>query len=567
MTSSTGLDQLLLEYRRCITSSTELLQNDLLSPQQLLQYAKDRNIRIFNQEKIKHLWRIGIIRADLVVAEKEIKRPALELISADDAGIYTYLDTRKLRRRKKGYGGSFSKKPPVRKDIELYFHPFRLFVLYHVERVFSIGTNSTQYLNYPEGQITVSKMLIEHMDKWTSTQQYCDLFDKWNKTAELAIIFEPISYQEVYRSFRWGFPDDEDTARAKREKYSKDVLLQIPSINTADFEEHRKDLCQNAELVDSNKLLHVLIHLTSWYREQKMKGAIGECMLFLSMAEIIRRTLERTLDQKLPEEDQLGFGQWMPGARKMLYGTDRVFDADQKVLREFLSGIGIDYGTKVRCYLEGETELGALKHAVGELNGIEFVNLRGHFIEKRGKGLAFMGSLKNDIKSHVFSIVLLDGDRQDFTRVVKKAAEEEHIFGRYFISTPDFEFSNFSLEELVEILVAIANKDDIEGVIKEDLLSDLVGVSSSKDLFRILGQTYPQLNNIRKGERWGQELMDYAIKNPKSPSREEEGGANNERPIIEAARVALIGRKSGYIKSLDKYKVSPDTGTLIEREK
>lgn len=413
----------------------------------------------------------------------------------------------------------------------------------------------------------MSKMLIEHMDKWTSTKQFCDLFDKWNKTAELAIIFEPISYQEVYGSFRWRFPDDEKIARAKREKYSKDYLLQIPSIDAADFEEHRKDLCQNAESIDGNKLLHVLIHLTSWHGEQKMKGAIGECMLFLSMAEIIRRTLERTLDQQLPEEDQLGFGQWMPGARKMLYGTDRVFDGDPKVLREFLSGIGIDYGTKVRCYLEGEIELGAMKHAVGDLNGIEFVNLRGHFIEKRGKGLAFKGSLKNDIKSHVFSIVLLDGDRQDFVRVVKKAAEEELIFGRYFISTPDFEFSNFSLEELVEILVAIANKDNLECVIKEELLSDLEGVGSSKNLFRLLDESYPQLKNIRKGERWGEELMGYAITNPKSPLREEEGGANNERPIIEAARVALIGRKSGYVKSHDKYKVDPDTGNLIEREK
>ena len=287
-------------------------------------------------------------------------------------------------------------------------------------------------------------------------------------------------------------------------------------------------------------------------------------MLFLSMAEVIRRTLEQALDQQLPEEDQMGFGQWMSGARKMLYGTERVFDGDQKVLREFLSGIGIDYGTKVRCYVEGETELGALKSAVGDLNGIEFVNLRGQFVEKKGKGLAFKGSLENDRKSHVFSIVLLDGDRQDFVRVVKKAAEEGIIFGRFFVSKPDFEFANFSLEELIDVLVSIADKEDIEGVEKEQLLSDLEGVSSSRELFRILGQSYQQLSSIQKSEKWGEELMDYAIKHPQA-SAQSGSDDEKERPIIEAARVALIGRKSGYIKSYDQYKVDPDTGKLIER--
>jgi hypothetical protein len=62
------------------------------------------------------------------------------------------------------------------------------------------------------------------------------------------------------------------------------------------------------------------------------------------------------------------------------------------------------------------------------------LNLRGQVVEKGGKGLNFAASLKNDMTSHVFSVVLLDEDRHDYVRALRKAARDGNFFGRFFMS-------------------------------------------------------------------------------------------------------------------------------------
>ncbi len=120
-----------------------------------------------------------------------------------------------------------------------------------------------------------------------------------------------------------------------------------------------------SEDIDSNKSLHVLLRLTSWHQRNKLKNAIGGSVLRLTMAEIIRRPLEAALKIELPEEDEMGYGQWFNGARKALYGTNRVLDAPKEEIKDFLVEAGLDFGVKVRCYLEGETEFGAINYALG----------------------------------------------------------------------------------------------------------------------------------------------------------------------------------------------------------
>ena len=41
------------------------------------------------------------------------------------------------------------------------------------------------------------------------------------------------------------------------------------------------DLTTNAEMLDDNKVLHVLIRLTMWHDRQNVKSALGGCMLLL----------------------------------------------------------------------------------------------------------------------------------------------------------------------------------------------------------------------------------------------------------------------------------------------
>jgi hypothetical protein len=281
-------------------------------------------------------------------------------------------------------------------------------------------------------------------------------------------------------------------------------------------------------------------------------------MLLLAMAEIIRRAAEDALALTLSEEDEIGFGQWMAGARKALYGSERVLDASREVSRDFLTSMGLDYGIKVRCYVEGDTELGALTSAVGNAGGIEFINLRGQFVERRGRGLNFVDSLKNDIKSHVFSVVILDEDRDDHVRAVKRAAATGDFFGRFFVSSPDFEFSNFTINELAEILLNFVERERAQITTISEVLEVVSNAKSGKQFFQ--ATVHIGFQEVGKSEAWGVALMNYASQHrtlPRGHSR-----AGETRPVIEIAELLMRARDVGYLRSLDGYRVDPDTGEL-----
>src|SRR5258708_16163924 len=97
----------LLTQRRELANTPELWQFDLLSPQEFCQFAKDRGVPVFDAGTVINLWRLGLLRADLIRATRELKMPSLELVSADD-GVFTYCDERQVAHRDAGYGGAFA---------------------------------------------------------------------------------------------------------------------------------------------------------------------------------------------------------------------------------------------------------------------------------------------------------------------------------------------------------------------------------------------------------------------------------------------------------------------------
>ena len=550
-----------LATQRCeLVKYPELWQFDLLTPQKLSQYAKDMGFPVFNVGIITNLWRVGLLRSDLISARSKIEMPSLELVSEEN-GLFTYCDKRRVEHHAQGYGGTLARKEPELDSMELLFHPFRLYVLYHIDRVFRSNSSSIQYLLDPEGLIVLARHNIEFLNKWTSGEEFSERFEHWNRTAELAIVFEPTTYMTIFHEIRWRYPDTEDTLEAKLAKRRGKVRQFIFEVSEIQINEIRAELCRNAEFLDQNKLVHVLLRLMSRHERLKVRSALGACMQFLCMAEIIRRAAEDALVKNLPEEDEMGFGQWMDGARKSIYGTERILDASRESCRDFLTSMGLDYGVKVRCYVEGETELGALASAVGDAGGTEFVNLRGQVLEKRGKGLSFAVALKNDMKSHTFSVVVLDQDREDHVRALKKAAKVDTFFGRFFISSPDFEFANFTVSELVDVLTDLAEQGNVLIPARARIMQLVASARSGKEFFDLLKKN--GLQEICKSETWGVALMNYALQRTELPQDHKRSGET--RPVIEVARLLVIAREAGYLRSLDKYRVDPETGKLLEK--
>ncbi|HVZ16256.1 MAG TPA: hypothetical protein VG897_04015 [Terriglobales bacterium] len=399
------------------------------------------------------------------------------------------------------------------------------------------------------------------MDRWTRSPDCANRFEDWNQIAELAICCEPTAYQAVFYEERFSGLEAYDSIRQGRRDFQNTLDAFLTETPLGEIHNAREELCCDAQIIDDNKLLHVLLRLMSSHERQKVKGQIGAALLFLSMAEMIRREAETATSSQLPEEDEIGFGEWMVGARKSIFGSERFLDSAPETRRNFLTTMGLDFGVKVRCYVEGETELGALESAVGSGYGIQFVNLRGAFAEGSGRGLSFADSLQNDLKSKIFSVIAFDGDRLDNLRLVRKAAADGAFFGRFFIAQPDFEFENFVLDELIDVTMTLVNQefDSDSGFRREDVRKAVAGASSGKEFFQRLRAI--GITRVDKGRIWGRNLVGQAVRRPRIPD-----GRNEDRQVIQIARLLLHARQSGFDRSFDKLRVDPSSGELVPRQ-
>lgn len=373
-------------------------------------------------------------------------------------------------------------------------------------------------------------------------------------------MLEPIAYGKVFHPLKWQFPDSEESMKAKLDQRREQAKILLSGFSGEQIGTFRSELCHAAETIDNNKMVHVLLRLMAPRQRLKLRNALGATMFFLSMTEIIRRAAEEATGEQLPEEDEIGFGQWMPGARESIYGSNRILDAPPQAQRDFLTGMELDYGVKVRSYLEGATELGAMTSAAGEGTGAEFINLSGKVIER--DVLAFVEALQSDKRSHVFSIVLMDKDIDKNVDALRKAAKEGKFFGRFFISDPDFEFASFAIDELVSVWLTLATRRE-DGVPPHDVILNLVmKVNSAKEFFKVLNGN--NLCHVSKGFDWGVALMNYAIQHPKLP--EGHPGAGNTRPVVEAARLIIDARRSKYVATRARFEVDPETGKLRNKQ-
>jgi hypothetical protein len=215
------------------------------------------------------------------------------------------------------------------------------------------------------------------------------------------------------------------------------------------------------------------------------------------MAEILRRSTEMVFEIELPEEhDSEGFN-------RFFFGDDRLTD-NYNARGEFLRTLGLDHSIRLRRYVEGDTELGALENEISRAQNIELVNLRGEVTAAKGKGLSFRENLLADMNRSVYSWVSLDADCENNKKVLLKAVADGEMFGAFFISTPDFEFGNFTRDELVSVLWGIALERGAERSEREALSRACSETRSGEDFLRLLGKAFPRYRasvKVRHGVR------------------------------------------------------------------
>lgn len=542
-------------------------QIDLLDAGRLDSFASRRGLMsFFLGDKLRDIWQLGWLRADLVISPITVELPGLIYLEKDDFGQYIYADERVLEVRSTGWANAISELSPVSREIKLLFHPFRYYVLYHINRVLKLHTSQLQVLVTADRYTKLIDQQIEHFQQWSAKPDFVENVASWNLATALAIAAEPCFHERMFGMLRYSFHIGLDEQRHKILEHWTDVAKWYGHIGLERLEQFRRDLCLAAEMLDPNKNVHTMLRLTHGEdRFARTEGRLGGAMCLLTMAETLRRAAEEAFQTTLREEDELGFGVTPHGVKQQLYGSDRIIDADRGVKGQFLRSFGLDYGVRIRWYVEGDTEYWAIDSILGRYTAVELINLRGQVVASLGKGLTFRDNLHNDIKSQAFSLVSIDGDQSSNLRAVRKAAEDDQICGMFFVSTPDFEFANFDLSELEQVLwqLAIESGIDLESNARQLFHAEISEARSSKQLFQAARQISPDLTRLGKGRDWGEKLMSFAWDNPE---RIDPGtGERKTRPIVEAIEIAVQSVGADYHITRTQMRTDPITGRVVKR--
>jgi hypothetical protein len=421
-------------------------------------------------------------------------------------------------------------------------------------------------LQSPKGYSRLLQREIEQFNAFSSKPEFTENVILWNRISALSVAVEPCFFEQVFGILRAPAGRSFELQQKQISNHWGEVEQCFNEVGLDRLETYRRDLCIAAEMLDRNKGAHTLLRLTRGeWRIKHVKGRIGGSMLLLTMAEMLRRGSEKTFNIELREEDELGFGVFIPKVKEEIYGSSRILDGNASVKTRWLQSLGLDSGIKLRWYVEGDTEYYALESIFGNYIGIDLVNLKGHVVARTGKGVGFRDNLRSDIKSMIFSFVSIDGDRSDYRRAIKKAAQDDDICGMFFVARPDFEFQNFTLVELEEILWQFAQDQCPEPVFeRSDLHRAIRGTTNAKELLAAAAKVSSCLQYVGKGGDWGKRLAAYAWQHPEMSSAPPNG--KQRRQVIEAIEHALRIIHLEYQPSRNRSKVDPMTGLPVPRD-
>jgi hypothetical protein len=533
-----------------------------ISAADLCTFGRDRGLNYWCLDnEIERLWQVGLLRADLVISQHSLEDAGLTLIEQTEEGQYLYSDGRNCVEREEGLGGVFGELEEFPRGVALLVHPFRYFVLRQIEQTLEINIGKTQILRFPDGFSNVLRNHVEVFGQHTAAHTFLDRVRHWNEVASMAIAAEPFTFNRLFGvysiPYQYAHNGNEKEFRVILREHFLEYAEIMRPIGIERFKELIAELNQEARSLEPNAdVLKVLRFTKRRYRLERVKGLLGGAVYLITMAEMLRRAAELIFETNLPEEnDSDGFNEYF-------YGAGRLSD-DYKARGEFLRNLGLDHSVRLRWYVEGDTEFGALENELGRDQNIELVNLRGEVVAGKGKGLSFRENLLADMNRSIYSWVSLDGDVENNLKVLLKAVDEDAMFGMFFISNPDFEFENFTGDELIETLWQVALEREADPSEKQVLLQNTSSAESAKELFKAAKKAVPSLHGFDKGKSWGTRLMEVARNNHKFRGDR----SWKTRPVIESVILARHTADCNYFLSRKECEIDKKTGRIVKKPK
>lgn len=576
MSQNSSSDQLLdpVTLALWIVQRSHIWQMSFLSAKELAEFAAKRGLPSYREEYINHLWKSGLLRADLIVSSQQFDEFGIISIGQGE-GKFLYADARLPQPFQDTTNMSLEEAQDVSPALKLFFHPFRFAVLQSFEGV--VPRLAPIQLLYPQlYQIQEIMALWDRMiEPARRNFQYAQL---WNDIASLLVATEPCFYQHIFQHLHvrlfqtqplprgWSQEGETDTIdnasfnalHAEIGRHWNDVANHYRTLDVDRLKQLHLDLCRQIRQLDRNTSVLTILRLGKEKLRLDLEGHLGGAMLFRTMAEVLRRAIEDVFAIQLEEEED----EWLDASKEKLFGSRRLFDGGRSSDNELLRYQGLSYGSRLRWYVEGETEFWGLSDFFKTIGAtdIEILNLRGQIVQKNS--MAFRESLRSDIRMSIFSFVSLDADINRNLQALRQAVKSNQICGCYFVSSPDFEFENFDLSELQEIVWNIAIERGADVTRKAFFLTATSGTKKGKTFFQGVERAtsdIPELWNVAKGEEWGKRLLQYALSHPDKVN-------GDARLCIKAIRLAFNTRAASYNYTRLHFRVDPKTGESVKRD-
>jgi hypothetical protein len=458
-----------------------------------------------------------------------------------------------------GHPGYFHKKGWLtadRKDStgNPLFHPFRFYVVYKILDRCKIRISPSDPLN----RDSVLALVQNFLKSLPRDDDFAQFIQKTTKIVDLAVLLEPAYWPGVtsWLSRRLMSDDEfvtEENFDARLAQYRTKVNDLVAKLDPKFWSEQHKVMRRDAVVLDENTNLYVLLRLTHWKQRKELKGTLSGALWLRHMAEVIRRAFEQTQGVHWPEEDE-AYGTWVPGGRKLVFGFDRPLDNISDAKPYVTASWGLHTGSALRWYVEGKTEYYAnLEILVDPATfGIEMLNLRGNIVaESDNIALKLTDLLEEDKAQKRFSFVSFDTDVVANVRTIRRQVKKGRIVGFIAANTPDFEFANFALVELVEVAATLdEHNGQLGSVIRKATWDTVSNMGQFEDRYKSVSLRSPA---SLKGEEWGRALAQYAIK---SPIRSDTGA---HRLFLVAIEKAIRARSAIYDVELDSWEFDPAT--------
>ncbi len=437
------------------------------------------------------------------------------------------------------------------------FHPFRIFAIYRILEACDLRIARCASLR-ADSYLRLTKRCLGEIP---TDDEFRKLGAEWNRVVDLAVLLEPVYWPRIVEKQRSPLVIDEKQLRKLQGDFRAQTLEFVKTLDPHKWRRVHECLRLDAWRLDKNAYLYILLRVADWHERQALKGPLSGALWLRHMAEVIRRGFEEAFAESWPEEYGHGGDHWYPGAKQRIFATERPLDNAIRTKPSVAHKFGLFTGSSVRWYVEGDTEYFAFLEALSEpeVFGIELVNLKGEIVNNQSNAaMKFEHMLADDRRSRRFSMVSIDRDVQQNERFLRRQIQEDSLVGLISLHEPDFEFANFSRQELVEIA---ARMDDS----KEGFSGDAVREKRSEcaaTTARELDSWYKSVSarspaNLKCGD-WGRELARFSRNHP---FRED----GSERPMVNQVRAATFGWSVGYRSHYKYYTFDPETFALIER--